>query len=199
VRQCSGTTPDDGTRVSQNESVDGKIADRRFLVTDAAYDQAVLRAIGDHGEIVVLILRHGGARDFFIAATEQEWRAVASRASGSWGRSDRVEVYATGELPIRGEPNDENRQRALDVVAVEHEVVLATRVPGDVQLHDVEEAGTVDVAEWFEAVAPGAFIVAGPHPFRHEDAYPYGDQRARPDILVGYRPNDSGVAAPGAY
>jgi hypothetical protein len=175
--------------------------DRRFLVSDPEFQKAVGEALAQHGEALVVILRThtGGGRDYFFLATKRDWPSISNRAAGRHGGSDRVEVYLTEELPVRGAPDPENRQRAVSLV-VKGEVLLARRIADSGELHNVVEAETVDdVNEWFDEIDPEASILVGPHPFRHEGAYPFGHPSARHDILVGYGPNDQGDRVPGAY
>ena len=176
--------------------------DRRVLVTDPEFERAVVQALTERGEALVVILRTttGGGREYFLASGAQDWPLIAQRAGGRYGRSDRVDVYLTNELPIRGAPDAENREKAVDLVLATGEVVLARHDPADSELRDVEEAGEVgEVREWFDALDPEASILVGPHPFRHEGAYPFGHPEARRDVLVAYGPNEEGNLVPGAY
>ena len=86
--------------------------------------------------IVVCYAQTGGRKDWYLPHDGAELDAVLGRIpiEGAWGYSDRIEVYATGELPHRSSANHQLQQAALDVLRDTGEVLLACRLDGDPEL-----------------------------------------------------------------
>jgi hypothetical protein len=168
----------------------------RNLIGDLAFRAELLEAVRSGRELcfVVLWAQGGGRKDWYLARNEVELETVLGRIRpvGPLGYSDRIEVFATEEFPYRRNDNDERlRERALEVLNLTGEVVLACRREPDPELHDVENtdhAGTID--EWFDEAHEGERMV-GAHPFRHPDG--------TPGVFVAWNPNEDGEVRPGAY
>jgi hypothetical protein len=148
--------------------------------------------------IVVCFAQAAGQKGWYLVRDQAELETVLARipAAGRWGYSDRIEAYATREFPYRGgATNTELRDRAIEVLREtepDPEVVLAERVEGDPELHDVEATNEVsDIDEWFAEKRTGELLV-GPHPFRH-DADPDAD------FLAAWNAGADGEIRPGAY
>jgi len=142
---------------------------------------------------VVLWVRGGGRKDWYLArdATELETVLGRIRPIGPHGYSDRIEIFATGELPHRSGDDEWLYARALQVLEEHGEVVMGCRRDGDPELRDVDGAAdSAAIDEWFAEPHEDERLV-GAHPFRH----PAGT----PGVFVAYNPNDDGEICPGAY
>jgi hypothetical protein len=173
-----------------------------LAITDPELRNAMDDALRRAGEALVLIryTMAGGLRDWFLVRTPVELDEALAKVSGSYGRSDAVEVYATGELPHRGDDREQLRSAALAIlqgtdVLVATDVVMACRQDGNAELQDVSETDDPEyVDEWFEAVHEGELLV-GSHPLlTHDHFYP-----DRNDAFLAYGVTDDGTVVPGAY
>jgi hypothetical protein len=175
------------------------VEDRRALA-DPSFRSDVAEALTRAGELTIIVCfaQAAGQKVWYLVRDEAELETVLARipAAGQWGYSDRIEAYATGEFPYRGAAIDtELRGRAIAVLRQMEpgsEVVLAERVEGDPELHDVEATNEVsDIDEWLAEKRSGELLV-GPHPFRH-DANPDAD------VLAAWNAGADGEIRPGAY
>jgi hypothetical protein len=174
--------------------------DDRRAYADPSFRRDLAEALARAGEllIVVCFAQAAGQKGWYLARDDAELETVLARipAAGQWGYSDRIEAYATREFPHRGIATDpELRNRAIAVLRQtppDSEVVLAERVEGNPELHDVEATNDInDIDEWFAEVRTGELLV-GPHPFRH-DADPDAD------VLTAWNAGGDGEIRPGAY
>jgi hypothetical protein len=160
---------------------------------DKAFREQVHGALLEHGEVLVIVAytNTGGAKDWFLATDHLALdRALARvRSEGAGGRSDRVEVYATGEFPYRGDAA--TRDAAQRLLEEYGEVAHAVRHGDDSELSAVWGADDAEgIAAWFAEFDEGERLL-GPHPYRHADD--------APDTFVAYGKNASGEVVPGAY
>jgi hypothetical protein len=138
-------------------------------------------------------VRGGGRKDWYLArdATELETVLGRIRPIGPHDFSDRIEVFATGELPYRSGDDEWLHARALQILEEHGEVVLACRHDRDVELHDVDGAAEIaGIDEWFSEPHEGERLV-GAHPFRHPEG--------TPGVFVAYNRDHDGEVRPGAY
>ena len=173
------------------------VGDRNLIHDPTFVDQlaGVVRA-GRELCFVVLWAQGAGRKDWYLANDEAQLTTILQRIRpvGPWGFSDRIEVFATEELPYRTVDDDGwLHARALEVIETAGEVVLACRRADAPELHDVEGADAHSpgvVEEWFHEPHEGERLV-GAHPFRHEDG--------APGTWVAWNPNEDGEVRPGAY
>ena len=139
-------------------------------------------------------MRGGGRKDWYLVRDETDLETVLTRIRpiGPYGYSDRIEIFATGELPHRTREDDGwLYAQALQVLHAHGEVVMACRRDGDPELHDVDGAAERSaIDEWFAEPHEGERLV-GAHPFRHAGG--------TPGVFVAYNPNGDGEIRPGAY
>ena len=166
------------------------------MIGDTAFRAELAEALHAAAELcfVVLWAQGGGRKDWYVARDVAALETVLARIrpTGPHGYSDRIEVFATGELPYRTADDDEwLYARALQVLEEHGELVLACRRDGDPELHDVDGAAEIAaIDEWFSEPHEGERLV-GAHPFRHFEG--------TPGVFVAYNPNDDGEIRPGAY
>ena len=164
-------------------------------LSDSRLRGLLAEALRTTGElcIVVCLTHAGGLRRWYLVQDANALDAVLDRipASGSHGYSDRIEVYATGELPHRSTRDENLRRAALDALRETGEVVLACLREGDPELDVVEVSEAEEIEAWLGSEREGVRMV-GPHPFRHD---------ADPDatVYVAYNAGADGTIRPGAY
>ena len=169
----------------------------RNLIHDPRFVQELAEVVRSGRELCFVVLRAqgGGAKDWYIAQSEADLDTVVGRipSVGPYGYSDAIEVCATGELPYRTTDDDEwLRARAIEVIEVSGEVVLACRSAGDPELHDVDGADARSIGvvnEWFRETHDGERLV-GPHPLRHAEG--------TPGVWRAWNPNTEGEIRPAA-
>jgi hypothetical protein len=169
----------------------------RQVLHDASFRDSLEGALRAAGELLVLVCyaQSAGLKDWYLVRDQADLDTVLRNipAAGRTGLSDRIEVYATGELPHRAVGEDDQlRRTAAELVRTTGEILMASRLEGDLELQDVEAAAEAeDVNEWFRDDCQGERLV-GAHPFRHDN-----DPDAA--VFVAYNLGADGTIRPGAY
>jgi hypothetical protein len=166
-------------------------------VDDPAFRAALVGALERAGEVLIAVsfAYNHYPRKWYLARDEAELDAVLARipTAGEYGRSDRIEAYATGALPHRAASNDPwLHERATELLQQTGEVMLACRNDDDPELHDVDETDELDnINEWFRQEYEGEHLV-GSHPYLQ-------DEVPGAAVFVAYNLGDGGVIHAGPY